>query len=239
MQEFVIHRYDIQKQNNLRERKIRTQLQFIRRILVGIIVFIAVAMVLLSFNTMRRIGTGLLTGVGIGGIIGVLPYLISNELGTNGGMLLWTGGRSFVEPFFVVWGIPIIITLIYINHRLKQIFFQQMLQPIESGLIAIALLIVMLLPTEFSTSGLCALLVLGAGILFVFDNRQYRKISIAMMVIYGILLLLEFIVIRGDVGRMNTVFKISFQLWLWTGVLLVLILQAFIENGKWRLFFDK
>jgi small-conductance mechanosensitive channel len=69
MQEFVIHRYDIQKADNLRERKIRTQLQFIRRLMVGVIVFVAIAMVLLSFNTMRRIGTGLLTGVGIGGII--------------------------------------------------------------------------------------------------------------------------------------------------------------------------
>jgi YYY domain-containing protein len=175
--------------------------------------------------------------VGIGGIVTVLPFLISNELGTNGGILLWTGGRSFVEPFFVVWGIPIIITLIYINHRLKQVFFQQTLQPIETGLIALAVLIIMLLPTQFSTSGLCALLVLAAGVLFVFDNPQYRKISIAIMVIYGILLLLEYIIIRGDVGRMNTVFKISFQLWLWMGVLLVLILQAFVENSKWRLLF--
>ena len=69
MQDFVLYRYDIKKANNLHERKIRTQLQFIKRILIGVIVFVAVAMVLLSFNTMRKIGTGLLTGVGVGGII--------------------------------------------------------------------------------------------------------------------------------------------------------------------------
>lgn len=69
VQDFVLFRYDIKKADNLRERKIRTQLQFLRRILVGVIVFVAVALVLLSFNTMRKIGTGLLTGVGISGII--------------------------------------------------------------------------------------------------------------------------------------------------------------------------
>jgi small-conductance mechanosensitive channel len=68
-QDYVLSRYDIKKSDNLRERKIRTQLQFIRRILVGTIVLLAVAAVLLSFSSLRRLGTGLLTGVGLGGII--------------------------------------------------------------------------------------------------------------------------------------------------------------------------
>lgn len=69
IEDYVLFRYDISKTDNLRERKIRTQLQFLRRILVGLIVFVAIAMVLLSFSTMRKLGTGLLTSVGIGGII--------------------------------------------------------------------------------------------------------------------------------------------------------------------------
>lgn len=69
VQEYVIHRFDIKKEDNLRERKIRTQLQFIRRFLNGLIILLTIAAVLLSFSTMRKIGAGLLTGVGIGGII--------------------------------------------------------------------------------------------------------------------------------------------------------------------------
>ncbi len=67
--DFVISTYNLNKENNLKERKIRTQLQFLRKILVGLVVVLTVAAVLFSFDGMRRIGAGLLTGVGISGVI--------------------------------------------------------------------------------------------------------------------------------------------------------------------------
>jgi small-conductance mechanosensitive channel len=69
VQDYIYYKYDISKTDNLRERKIRTQLQFVRQFLKGLIVLLAIAAVLLTFSAMRKIGTGLLTGVGIGGII--------------------------------------------------------------------------------------------------------------------------------------------------------------------------
>ncbi|RCH54799.1 mechanosensitive ion channel family protein [Mucilaginibacter hurinus] len=68
-EDYTYHVYDLNKADNLKERKIRTQLQFIRRIVVTVIVLITIAVVLLSFDNVRKIGAGLLTGVGIGGII--------------------------------------------------------------------------------------------------------------------------------------------------------------------------
>jgi small-conductance mechanosensitive channel len=68
-EDYVYHTYDLNKDDNLRERKIRTQLQFIRKVIVVMIVLITIAIVLLSFDNVRKIGAGLLTGVGIGGII--------------------------------------------------------------------------------------------------------------------------------------------------------------------------
>ncbi len=68
-QNYFYHRYDLNKADNLRERKIRTQLVFLRKIIVTLIVVITVCVILLSFDNLRKIGTGLLTGVGIGGII--------------------------------------------------------------------------------------------------------------------------------------------------------------------------
>ncbi|PPK88608.1 small-conductance mechanosensitive channel [Neolewinella xylanilytica] len=65
----VRHRYSIETSNNLQERKILTQLQYIQRI-IGIIIFIVtVAFILLQFDAVRSIGTGLLTSAGVGGII--------------------------------------------------------------------------------------------------------------------------------------------------------------------------
>lgn len=68
-EDYVYHVYDLSKKDNLKERKARTQLQFIYRLLTTLIIFITVAVILLSFDNVRKIGAGLLTGVGIGGII--------------------------------------------------------------------------------------------------------------------------------------------------------------------------
>ena len=61
--------YQISKADNFRERKVITQLQFIKRLVVIAIGFVALALVLMSFATVRKIGTGLLTSAGIVGII--------------------------------------------------------------------------------------------------------------------------------------------------------------------------
>jgi small-conductance mechanosensitive channel len=68
-EDYVYYTYDITKSDNLRERKIRTQLQFIRRLVIILIIFITLCFILMSFDSLRKIGTGLLTGVGVGGII--------------------------------------------------------------------------------------------------------------------------------------------------------------------------
>src|SRR5690349_3204632 len=68
-EDYVYFRYDLKKDNNLYERKIRTQLQFIRRLAIGVIIFLTLCIILLSFERLRRMGAGLLTGVGVGGII--------------------------------------------------------------------------------------------------------------------------------------------------------------------------
>jgi small-conductance mechanosensitive channel len=68
-QDYFYHRYDLNKTDNLKERKIRTQVEFLRKIIVGLIVIVTLCIILLNFDNLRKLGTGLLTGVGIGGII--------------------------------------------------------------------------------------------------------------------------------------------------------------------------
>jgi small-conductance mechanosensitive channel len=68
-QDYFYHRYDFNKTDNLRERKIRTQVMYLKKVIVGIIVVVTICIILLSFENLRKLGTGLLTGVGIGGII--------------------------------------------------------------------------------------------------------------------------------------------------------------------------
>lgn len=68
-EDYVMHRYDISKPINLKERKVQTQLQFVRKLLVGLILTVTACVILLSFEALRKMGASLLTGVGVGGII--------------------------------------------------------------------------------------------------------------------------------------------------------------------------
>jgi len=68
-EDYAYHSFDITKADNLKERKIRTQLQFVRRLAISLIIILTVCLILLSFNSLRKLGAGLLTGVGVGGII--------------------------------------------------------------------------------------------------------------------------------------------------------------------------
>lgn len=68
-EDLVLDHYRLTEENNLRVRKLFTQLQFVRKLVVSLIVFVAAALVLMSFATVRKIGTGLLTSAGIASVI--------------------------------------------------------------------------------------------------------------------------------------------------------------------------
>ncbi|RSK34019.1 mechanosensitive ion channel family protein [Hymenobacter metallilatus] len=69
VQDLVQRHYQITDADNLRVRKLFTQLQFVKKLAASLIAFVAVALVLMSFATVRKIGTGLLTSAGIVSVI--------------------------------------------------------------------------------------------------------------------------------------------------------------------------
>lgn len=69
VEDYILNKYDFAKSDNLKERKVRTQLQFVRKLFIGLIFILAACAILLSFEQLRKIGVTLLTGVGVGGII--------------------------------------------------------------------------------------------------------------------------------------------------------------------------
>src|SRR6201996_2208551 len=115
-EDYVYHTYDIQKADNLKERKIRTQLQFIRRLAVSLILILTACVILLSFNNLRKIGTGLLTGVGVGGII--VGFAAQKSLGNflAGFQLAFTQPLRIDDVLVVEgeWGRVEEITLTYV-----------------------------------------------------------------------------------------------------------------------------
>jgi small-conductance mechanosensitive channel len=70
-QEFMQRRYDLKAENNVRARRIHTQFQLFRRVVISFIVVITIGAVLWSFNDPRiwHYGSGLLASAGIASLV--------------------------------------------------------------------------------------------------------------------------------------------------------------------------
>jgi small-conductance mechanosensitive channel len=65
----ILRRYDITEKDNLKARKIFTQIRILERILTFIVILIAIAIALMTFDGIRRIGLSLFASAGVAGII--------------------------------------------------------------------------------------------------------------------------------------------------------------------------
>jgi YYY domain-containing protein len=167
----------------------------------------------------------------VGGVVTAAPYLMQSTIGQSSGIELWHFERSLLEPFVLVWGIPIGISALWLLYRGKQLFASRAGQGVALGVLLIAIVGIVALPPETGTSALCALMVIVSLILALRDTPEARPVHLGVALVFAGLLAIEYIVVIGDVGRMNTVFKVSFQLWLWLGVLIPVILYRMIRSG--------
>jgi len=69
LNDIVVLRFKVDVKDNLRARKIHTQLRVLRRIIVILIVIIASASILMTFPKVRQLGTAILASAGIIGIV--------------------------------------------------------------------------------------------------------------------------------------------------------------------------
>lgn len=115
-EDYAYHSFDINKSDNLKERKIRTQLQFIRQLSIGLIIVLTACIILLSFNHLRKLGASMLAGVGVGGII--IGFAAQKSIGN----LLAGFQLAFTQPLRIddvlvvegEWGRVEEITLTYV-----------------------------------------------------------------------------------------------------------------------------
>lgn len=68
-EEIFLARFDVGVSDNLRARKVHTQVEMLRKILTVVVAVLAFAAVFLHFDRLRRLGTGILASAGLAGII--------------------------------------------------------------------------------------------------------------------------------------------------------------------------
>jgi uncharacterized membrane protein len=131
-----------------------------------------------------------------------------------------------------VWGIPIGIAALWMLKRAGEVHPMMARRGMQVSLLLIVVVIVLALTPILATTALCLLLALAALLLAWRDAPEMRLTHLGFALVFGILLGLEYVVVIGDVGRMNTVFKISFQLWMWVGLLIPPILYWTLKR-RW------
>jgi small-conductance mechanosensitive channel len=67
--EVILRRYDISEKDNLKARKIFTQFRVLENIVIFIVILVAIAIALMTFEGIRRIGVSLFASAGVAGII--------------------------------------------------------------------------------------------------------------------------------------------------------------------------
>ncbi|SDM02390.1 Mechanosensitive ion channel [Geoalkalibacter ferrihydriticus] len=80
LRDVVLHKFDVDAQDNLRARSMHTQINVLVKVVLVVIVVVAVSAMLMTFEPVRQIGVSLLASAGIAGII--LGFAAQKSLAT-------------------------------------------------------------------------------------------------------------------------------------------------------------
>lgn len=67
--EIILRHYDLGEKDNLKARKVYTQFRVLERVIIFIVILIAIAIALMTFDGIKRIGISLFASAGVAGII--------------------------------------------------------------------------------------------------------------------------------------------------------------------------
>jgi small-conductance mechanosensitive channel len=116
LEDLILKQYTIDAKDNLRARKIHTQLQVVKRILIVVICVVAFSAMLMTFEKVRQLGTSILASAGIAGII--IGFAAQRSLSTLlAGLQIAITQPIRIDDVVVVeseWGRIEEITLMYV-----------------------------------------------------------------------------------------------------------------------------
>ena len=116
----ILSRYEISAKDNLEARRISTQLDVIQRVFSFLIILVAIALILMTFDKVRQIGVSILASAGIAGII--IGFAAQRSLATLiAGIQIAIAQPIRIDDVVIVeneWGWIEEITLTYVVVRI-------------------------------------------------------------------------------------------------------------------------
>ena len=138
---------------------------------------------------------------------------------------LWKGEHSPFWSYFTHWGLFLVVILTWLYWETHQWLadtpasvlkkFLPYRDLIWMGVAVFIIAVVVLLAIGIKIAWLVIPMILWAGILILRPGISDSKRLVLFMIFTGLLLTLavELVVLRGDIGRMNSVFKFYYQAW--------------------------
>jgi YYY domain-containing protein len=147
-----------------------------------------------------------------------------------GSVALWTGSRTPISSYLIHWGLFLFLILSWMAWETRDWMARtplsalRKLEPykrlIQSGILVLLLLTMGMLWAGVRIAWLVLPLAAWAGVLLLRPGMSEPKRVVLFLFGTGLLitLMVEVIVVVGDIGRMNTVFKFYLQVWTFFAV---------------------
>jgi YYY domain-containing protein len=144
---------------------------------------------------------------------------------------LWDGVKTGLGSYLLIYGLFLLLTFVLLA-QIFRVWSSQMsvttrerLEPfapaIVIGIVIVGVVTFGLVALGYHVAAIALPIIAVAGVLALFGNLSptNRLILALIASAYGLTLIVEFIVIEGTIGRMNTVFKFYMQVWMLLSVL--------------------
>ncbi len=174
-----------------------------------------------------RLGVAVLGGAVLAGLAVILYQPFHHWFGQAYTSLdRWKEYTTRTSEYFTHWGLFLFVIISWLVWETRQWMAQtplsalQRLRPyatlIRLAVFALLAAVVVLLVMKVWIAWLVLLLMAWAGVLFLRTTLPWPKRIVLFLVgtALAITLLVELVVLRGDIGRMNTLFKFYLQAWV-------------------------
>ncbi len=170
-----------------------------------------------------------------------LPFTI-NYKGAYAAFELWEGSRTPLNIYLLMYGpslFPIAVGALVgiaglVWHRRHKLDLTNLLWVVSVLLMALVLLVVLVGYFEIGISWLAVALGGAATLLLVAPTTpvRHRLLWFWVGTASALSLLVEAAVLKGDIGRMNTVFKFHLQVWMLFAVSAAVFVERLVHSGN-------
>jgi YYY domain-containing protein len=139
---------------------------------------------------------------------------------------LWPGSYTRVDRYILIYGLFLFVIGTYLliewrawiknQTRQQDSLRRRLLLPIALFLVGYAAVLAFLVFRGYAIAPVALTLALAAGLLTLRVGMpvERRAVLLLIAIAFSLTLLVEIIVLDGDIGRMNTVFKFYMQVWI-------------------------